>query len=268
MRIFILSVLLLSNLFAYNDADFDGVDDNVDICPNTPILDIVNIDGCSFEVLGSDHHFDIVVGASYSQLDYVTNEQADTYTTSLQADYFYKNLSLQASSSYYRSSSETTNNSGLNDSILAAYYLFRLSDDFNLRLGAGVILPTYDTDFNNNNTDYLSAINANYSIDKVSLFAGYNYTIVNDDDVADVVSYQNRSAYSIGVGYHLSPKHYLSTSYYQAQSVYKNVDDIKNVSIYNFYSIDTHWFATLTYAYGLSDSTSNHFASVRLGYYF
>ncbi|PHR58480.1 MAG: DUF3187 domain-containing protein [Arcobacter sp.] len=268
MRIFLLSLVFLSSLFAYNDADFDGVDDSVDVCPNTPILDIVDINGCSFEVLKSNHHFDIVIGESYSQLNYVTNEKTDTYTTSLQVDYFYKNFSLQASSSYYTSSSDTTSNRGLNDSILAGYYLFRLSDNFRLRLGAGVILPTYDTDLNNNNTDYLGSINANYSINKFSLFAGYNYTIVNDDDIADVVTYKNSSAYSAGVGYYLSPKYYLSTSYYQAQSVYENVDDIKNISIYNFYSINTHWFTTLNYAYGLSDTSSDHFASIRLGYYF
>lgn len=268
MRIFLLSLLLLSSLYAYNDADFDGVDDSVDICPNTPILDLVDINGCSFEALESKHHFDLVIGQSYSQLDYVTNEKTDTYTTSLQVDYFYENFSLQASSSYYNSSSQTTNNSGLNDSVLAGYYLFSLSDNFNLRLGAGLILPTYDTDLNNNNTDYLGSINASYSMDEVSLFAGYNYTMVNDDDIADVVSYQDSNAYSLGIGYHLTSKYYLSTSYYQAQSVYQNVDDIKNVSIYNFYSINTHWFTTLSYAYGLSDTTSDHFASVRLGYYF
>jgi len=268
MRILFLSLLFLSSLYAYNDADFDGVDDSIDVCPNTPILAIVDIDGCSFLARASEHHFDIVIGESYSQLDYVTNELTDTLTTSLQVDYFYNNFSFQASGSYYRSSSDTTNNSGLNDSVLAGYYLFRLNENLNIRLGAGVILPTYDTDLNNNNTDYLASINANYTVDKISYFAGYNYTMINDDDIANVVTYQDSSAYSIGAGYHVSDKYYLSTSYYQADSVYENLDDIKNISIYNFYSIDTHWFTTFSYAYGLSDTTSDHFASIRLGYYF
>jgi len=268
MRIIFLSLLFLSRLYAYSDTDLDGVEDNIDLCPNTPILEIVDIDGCGFKTLESNHHFDIVLGENYSQLDYVTNEKTDTYTTTLQVDYFYKNFSLQASSSYYDSSSKTTSNSGVNDTVISAYYLFHLSDTFNLLLGGGLILPTYDTDLNNNNTDYFSSINISHSLDKVSIFAGYTYTFINDDDISNVVAYQNSSAYSAGVGYHLSSKYYLSASYYQAQSVYEDVDDIKNLSLYNFYSINTHWFTTLTYAYGLSDTTSDHFASIRLGYYF
>ncbi len=268
MRILLLSLLFLSTLFAYIDSDLDGVEDSVDVCPNTPILEIVDLDGCSLQALETDHHYDILIGASYSQIDYTTNEATDTYTTSLQVDYFYKNLSLQASSSYYSTSSDSTNDNGLNDSILAAYYLFRLDDSLNVRIGGGVILPTYDTDLNNNNTDYLLSLNLNYTLDELTLFAGYTQTTVNDDDIAGIVTYQDSSAYSMGLGYHVNRKHYLSASYYQSESIFKGLDDLQNISIYNFYSLDKHWFTTFTYAHGLSDTTSDHYASINLGYYF
>ncbi|NOZ89733.1 MAG: hypothetical protein GXO60_00445, partial [Epsilonproteobacteria bacterium] len=46
--IFLLVPLLL---FAYIDSDLDGVSDEHDLCPNTPITDIVDINGCTIEKL-------------------------------------------------------------------------------------------------------------------------------------------------------------------------------------------------------------------------
>ena len=43
-----LAFLGLSALVAFaKDTDLDGVPDNIDICPNTPFLKIVNKQGCS-----------------------------------------------------------------------------------------------------------------------------------------------------------------------------------------------------------------------------
>lgn len=267
MRIFLLAWLTAATLFAYSDLDLDGVEDAVDQCPNTPMMDLVDIRGCSIESLVSPHHYDIIVGANYSQVDYSTNEKTDTLTTTLQVDYFYKNISLQASTSYYSSQSGSYSESGMGDSTLAGFYLLPLSRDFRIRLGAGANLPTYEGSLNNNNTDYLALLSASYAIEKVSLFAGYNFTQINDDDIAGVASYQDTHAYSGGVGYSLTPKLYSSLSYYQSDSLYKGVEPIKSASLYGFYSLDTHWFSTFSYAYGLSDSASDHSVSFRLGYY-
>jgi len=271
MRHILLSLLFISSLFAYVDSDFDGVEDIYDKCPNSSALDIVDITGCSPKAKKAKvqaHHYDVVIGTSYSQIDYNTNEKTDTYTNSFQVDYFYKNFSYQLSTSYYSAQSATTENKGLNDTVLAAYYLLKPSDKLNIRFGGGVILPTYSTDLNNNNLDVLASINLSYSLDQITLFTGVNYNIINDDDVAGVVSYQNSAAFSFGAGHHLNNKIYLSSSYYQASSVYTGFDDIKNISAYGFYSINNNWFTTLNYAYGLSDTTSDHSASLRLGYYF
>lgn len=267
MRKVLLALLTAATLFAYSDSDLDGVDDAMDQCPNTPITDLVDIRGCSIESLVSLHHYDIVAGANYSQGDYNINEKTDTLTTTLQVDYFYKNISLQASTSYYSSQSSSYSESGMGDTMLAAFYILPVSRDFRIRLGAGANLPTYESSLNNNNTDYLALLSASYAIDKVSLFAGYNFTQINDDDVAGVVSYQDTHAYSGGVGYSLTPKLYSSLSYYQSDSLYKDMEPIKSASLYGFYALDTNWFSTFSYAYGLSDSASDHSVSFRLGYY-
>ena len=268
MRIFLLSFIMISTLFAYSDLDLDGVVDSTDQCPNTPMTELVDIKGCSTQSLASDYHYDIIIGESYSQIDYNTNEKTDTYATTVQFDYFYDNFSLQVLSAYYSSKSASYSDKGLTDTTLSGYYLIPVADDFSVRIGAGIVLPTFDSTLNNNNSDYIGSLSATYSIDKLNLFAGYNFTMINDDDVANVVTYQNTHAYSGGVGYYLTPKWYASTSYYQADGIYKGMEDIKNASVYNFYSLDKQWFTSVNYSYGLSDSSSDHALSVRLGYSF
>ena len=269
MRIFLLFFMTITVLFAYVDSDMDGVIDNTDQCPNTPILELVDIKGCSLQALKTSHHFDLVVGESYSQIDYNTNEKTDTYATTLQVDYFYKNFSVQALTAYYSSKSASYSDNGLTDSTLAAYYLIPISNNFRMRVGAGVILPTFDSSLNNNNTDYLAAISGTYSINRLNIFAGYNFTQINDDDIPDYqITYQDTHAFSGGLGYYMTEKWYSSVSYYQADGIYTSMEDIKNASLYNFYSFNKSWFTTLSYAYGLSDSASDHSVSLRLGYNF
>ena len=268
MRIYFLTIIMTSALFASFDSDLDGVIDETDQCPNTPITELVDIKGCSTESLKSDHRYDLIIGGNYSQIDYNTNEKTDTYVTTVQADYFYKNFSLQALSAYYSSDSASYSSNGLTDTTLAAYYLVPVSTNFSVRIGAGIILPTFDSTLNNNNTDYTASINGTYTINRLNLFGGYNFTKINDDDIPHLVAYQNTHAYSGGVGYYMTPKWYASTSYYQADGVYTSMEDIKSASIYNFYSLDKKWFTSFSYAYGLSDSASDHAFSLRLGYSF
>ena len=285
-----LSLILCSlSLFAFSDADLDGVDDSVDQCPGTSITELVDISGCTVKNLESPHHFDIIMGASYSQISPI-QERTDTYTASLQADYYYKGFSLQASTAYYDSESSISTN-GQTDSFVGAYYQFRPVASLSVRLGGGAILPTYKSDFNNNNTDYTASASLSYLVNDFNFFGSYSYTMVNDDDFSydtlDVngniidsttVYYQNTNAYNIGVGYYPTNKLYTSLAYNSSDSIYSKFvsttggsttqEALNTVSAYLFYTIDKNWFTTASYAYGLSDSASDHYVGVRLGYYF
>ena len=269
---YILSLLLITaTLFAYADSDMDGVEDSMDRCPGTPITDLVDIDGCSKESLVDNHHFDLIVGAGFGQTNYELTPNTDTYSATAQVDYYYKDFSAQASTSYFDATSSGYSETGMDDSLVAVAYLFHPTEKIAIRVGAGMIIPTYDSDLNNNETDYTASVNATYALGRTTLFAGYSYTIINDKDVVDAtntVYYQNTDAYNIGAGYNFTQKLYANLSYFQAQSIYKGVEDIKSVSAYIFYSIDEHWFTNLSYSRGLSDSTSESYGSVNLGYYF
>ena len=145
------------------------------------------------------------------------------------------------------------------------------TNSLTLKVGAGVILPTYDATLKNNNTDYFGSINISYMIKNATIFAGYSHTIINDDDIhttTNNINYQSTNSFSAGAGYNFTPKLYISTSYFQADSIYKGVKDLKSVSMFLFYSLDENYFTNISYAKGLSDSTSDNTASIKLGYYF
>jgi len=270
-NIFIVLFVFTIGLYAYEDSDMDGVEDSIDKCPNTLITDLVDINGCVIKSLVSPHHYDFILGASYSQVDYNTNEKTDTVSENVQLDYYYKNYSLQLATSYFNSDSPTYSTNGLNDTFLAGYYGMKPLKNLSARVGVGIILPTYDSGLNNNNTDYLVTLSLSYTLSNLNLFGGYSYTFIEDDDLdtsSVYVKYQDVNSYYIGLGFYPTSKLYLSSSYNSSDSIYEGVEVITSASIYAYYSINQHFFTTLNYAYGLSDSASNHSASLRIGYYF
>jgi len=273
-QIIFLILISAASLFAYADNDLDGVEDSLDRCPNSAMTDIVDIQGCPLKSLVSEHHFDIIVGASYEEerdIEFV--DKIRTTTESLQIDYYYKNFSLQMMSSYYQTDIDydgtlsDTDDSGMNDTTIAAFYQVLATPSFAVRLGAGVILPTYDSSLDNESTDYLASINLSYAFDDFSVFGGYTYTIINDDDVG-FIQYQDTNAISGGVGYYISPEIYASLSYFRSDSIYKDVDDTESASAYVFYSLTPNWFTTVSYSKGFSDPTSDDYVALRVGYYF
>ena len=282
--------LLPLSLLAFNDADLDGVADKQDQCPNTSLTELVDISGCTIKNLENPHHFDIIIGASYSQISPI-EERTDTYTTSIQADYYYKGFSLQASSAYYDSESSFVSTNGMTDSFLGVYYQFKPLSALSLRLGGGAILPTYKSDFNNNNTDYTLSASLSYIFKNFNFFGSYSYTLINDTDFnydefytdgsvagSTSVYYQNINAYNIGLGYYPTNSLYTSVAYNSSDSIYNKFvstsvgtstqDPLNTISAYLFYTINKNWFTTASYAYGLTDTASDHYINVRLGYYF
>jgi len=278
--------LLSLSLFAYSDVDMDGVEDSVDQCPNTSLTELVDINGCTIKDLSSPHHYDIILGASYSQISPVTQEKTDTMAGSVQVDYYYKNFSVQVSTAFFNSESSLVSNSGQTDSFIGAYYLLKPLSGLSLRLGGGALLPTYQSDINNNNTDFTASLSASYLYKDFNLFGSYSYTMINDDDFSYTdttsatvnVTYQNTNAFNLGAGFYPTAKLYTSLSYNSSDSIYEafvssttgrsTVEPLESISAYLFYTLDKNWFTTANYAYGLSDSASDHYLSLRVGYYF
>ena len=272
---------LSSALFAYTDSDMDGVADSMDKCPNTPLTDLVDVNGCTKAKVKftkqknsqeNKSHADVIIGLNYAGSNFASLNQSDTYSASVQADYYYGDFSLQAYTSYYKTAAKDYDESGLNDSFLGASYNVHMGKSLSLRLGVGALIPTYDTSLNNNNTDYTSSATLSYYFSKLNIFGGYAYTIINDDNV-DTTIYQNTNAYSAGLGYYFTNKLYMSGAYNLSNSIYESINntklsDIKTASLYGYYAINKSRFLIFTYAYGLSDTASDNAVSLKAGYYF
>ncbi|MDB2405475.1 DUF3187 family protein [Arcobacteraceae bacterium] len=263
--LYLVPLLLFINLYAYNDSDMDGIEDQFDQCANTPFTELADKKGCTQK---SPHLFNILFGLSSSNTNYDNSEKTDTTTKSVQLNYKYNNISVHTSISYFESKSDTYDESGMNDTFVGINYKLKSTNKLSTTLGFGLILPTYDSTLNNNNMDYSLSAGLNYKYNNTDIFGGYSYTIINDDDVVNTTSYKNTNGYNIGAGYSPTQKTYFSTSYNQSNSVYNNVNDIKTLSLFGVYSIDTKWFTNFNYTHGLSDTASDKYITLRIGYNF
>ena len=259
-RLIKLFLILSIYLLAYSDMDMDGVDDRVDKCPNTPLTELVDLSGCTIKRLVSPHHFDISVGAKY-----IKGKDTDIDTTSIQLDYYYKNLSLSLYGSYFNREVYNKRESGADNTYLNGYYKIKATTDgLSFKIGGGVSFPTYDS--NNNKLDYTLSSYMNYRYNSFSILSGVGYTIIGDDDT-NRTTYKNSLFYNIGLGYYFNNIFYSSLTYNSLSSIYDNLDNIKNISLYNYYKIDRDWFLNLTYTKGLNSASMKRSIGVRIGYY-
>jgi len=257
-------------LFAYSDYDLDGVEDANDRCPNTPFTELVDTYGCTISSTKSLHNFDFIYGISYTDSDY-SGENTKTTSHNFQFDYYYKNFSLELSTGYFDSSSVSYNDNGNDDSFVGVYYQFVPLKNLKIKTGIGFIIPTFDSDLDNNNIDNTAIFSMSYGIKDLNFFVGYNFTKVNDDNINTtelIVNYQDTHSYSLGVGFYPMQEVYFSTSYFISDSVYSTDEKVQTISAYAFYSISPNWFTTLSYANGLSDSANDNYMSLRVGYNF
>lgn len=233
----------------------DGVSDYLDHCPNTPILALVDHEGCPVKTLETtpEHHVDISAGIGY---DKVTSELDDTVYT-IDMNYYLGAFSANLNTVNYL---DNSNPYSKDDLYLSGYYQMALVKNLVLRMGAGVSLPLSDK--NGNKTDYFLSAQASYQLDGVLLYAYYKYTFMND------IYSQNIDTLIAGAGYSPAPKLYSILSYSNEQSIYKDYENIEYLTLYNKYYFDDHWFGTLRLSAGLSD-TANDFSTVlSIGYYF
>ena len=252
--------LFSASLFAYVDSDMDGVPDKSDKCANTPLTELVDLSGCTIEKLVSEHHFDIVLGQSYS------NDTNSTLNlSSLRIDYYYKQWSLQLATSYYESKFLTERSSGQNDTYLNLFYLFNPIENFYLNLGGGIVFPTYDNV--DNEIDYTASLYGRYKLGKLSFTLGLGYGKTGDSNSENIISYNDTLSYNTGIGYSWNSKLYTSIGYAKVNSIFEDSDDLETLSFYTYYGINEHWFSNLNYRYGLADNDPQKTIGVNLGYY-
>jgi len=127
-------ILATSGAFAYQDFDIDGVDDSVDLCPNTPFDELVDENGCSKSQKPKRSrreygHLTLKVGTDiYRDSDYEDDESLNLY-----ANYRYRSWDVSVSNS--RSISSTTSSYSEENSYSSSDVYISLGKSFNIKKG-------------------------------------------------------------------------------------------------------------------------------------
>lgn len=265
---FLLFVLLTVSLFAYEDSDMDGVEDSHDLCKATPFSDLVNKDGCTIQSVGNTIYYDIITGIGYSQINYGSKKLADTMSTSLQVDIYINQWWIQGLVSYYDADAGLETSNGMNDTLLSLFYQYPQIQALSLTMGVGIVLPTYNSGYNNEAIDYSAMVDFQYNVNNsIYLFGVLTYTWIRDKNIAEE-TYQNTPELRVGIAYLFGEKSIWSLAYYQSESMYESIETIQSLGLGLSYQIDADYFISSSYGYGLSEPSSNHSFLLRLGYSF
>ena len=262
-----LALLLTGSLCAeeISDKDFDGVPDSLDACPNTPFLNQVNAQGCTTVELRLPDEtdfdsFTMTLASGYENNDDLP-DVTKQYKTKFQLNYYHNDWSYSVRSSY-RTREE---NEGLGDTTLKIRKRFRLTSEVRLNLGVGMKLPTYD--FPGNRTDYkLYSSLYYYPTHQVSLFAGFNYTFIQDEEIMGEL--QNRSNLYVGAGYFFTNSFYANIGYAYEKSKYVSEHPEHSLSGTLFYQINENWFSSIYYKQDVWDEDLHDELYFKIGYKF
>jgi hypothetical protein len=250
--------MLLKTLMAYEDSDIDGVEDAIDLCPNTSFDKLVDEDGCpenerylgvlSFQI-GNDISFD-EISNNINNYNFFSNYQYNNWNISLS----------NSNQTSYDSNNNASTSQG--DIYLSSGYLFS-NDFFQTRLTLGTKFSTANEEVGTGENDYFSSLSFSRSISKKqTLFSYLSYSLNGD---SNETNYKNTFSYSLGSGYMLNENWYSSLSYDYASSIYNDGEAYQAISFFNSYSFLEDYFVSLNYAYGVDELSYRHTFGVRGG---
>lgn len=265
IRILVLgfTLITLSAAETLKDEDMDGVPDSVDLCKNTPFLDVVNQQGCSTRTLifPEDKYndgLDISFGYGISNNEDTLNREIQ-HTAKMQLIYYRDQWSYSVRTGYFQTDSQN----GMQDTTLKIKRKFRLNESLKLGLGLGVKLPTYD--FIGNQTDYtLYSSLTYYPVSSFSLFSGVSHTFINDEEEPDPL--QDINTFYIGSGYFFTQSFYANIAYSYAESKFTANLPSRSLMSTLFYKINKKWFTTLSYSHEIEVDALNNSLSIKFGY--
>ncbi len=257
--LYVVSLLAQISLFAYEDYDIDGVDDNIDQCLNTPFDLLVDEYGCP---INSKNRAEILlkVGAD------LNFDDSNDGSSSLSFFGSYSKNSFDISISNYNYYDTFENSvSGIGDLYLSGGYSY---DYKNLTsyISLGVKFATGDNTIGSGESDYLSSIDLDYYLaNRWDIFGYYGFSLNGDTDEID---YQNSSSFSFGLGYEINDKWYSSLSFDYSQSIYKDNSAYSAISLFNSYDFSDRYFMSFNYSYALDDLSYDNSISLRFGVHF
>ena len=248
---------MLSKLFAV-DSDIDGVEDSIDLCPNTSFDKLVDENGCPpNERYWGELNIQIGNDISFDTFD----ERTDNYNFFTNYQYKKWNISLSnANQTSYDSNNNPSTSTG--DIYLNTGYFFS-NDSLQTKISLGTKIATASSEIGTGENDYFASLSLSHLInEKQNIFAYLSYTLNGD---SNETNYKNAIAYSLGTGYMPNKNWYSSLSYDYSSSIYEGEEAYEALSLFNSYSFLEDYFITLNYTYGLDERSYKHTFGLKLG---
>lgn len=273
------------------DADFDGVPDALDQCPNTPFLCEVDKTGCTTTILTlpfetENESLTMTLGYGFSTNDDLLDREVQ-HNSRVKVSYYLNNWAYTLQTGYYTHNQHD----GALDTIVRIRKRIKINPEFVLSVGGGLRLPTYD--FDGNKMDELLYTSLHYyPTSALSFFAGYNFTRIGDDEVETVLAetpsgdknsdgsietdgnekkdtyegLQNTHKFYLGTGYFFTENFYMNIIYSDETSKFVSEHRIRAISSSIYYKIDEKWFATLYYKREVLDEDLHDNLLFTIGY--
>ena len=258
-------ILMLSTvpLLAIKDNDFDGVNDAVDECPNTPFLANVSANGCVTKILTLPSETESDSLQAVLGYGVIINEdlfgREELTTSTLQINYYKNNWTYSANIGRYN----YANTQGMLDSTFKVKKRFTLLPKLKLDVGGGLKLPTYN--FQGNKTDYIVYGSLTYyPIKSLSLFSHFKHTFVQDKEVN--ASLQDSQYITGGLGYFMTQNFYVNAAYTEGRNKFSSQHDIKSISSTLYYKFNKKWFALFAYHKEIEDEDAHDTYNLKVGY--
>ena len=234
------------------DSDLDGVPDNLDLCPNTPLLETVDLNGCSETQLKKHKPFKFNISAGF-EYDGVKNYN-DTKTIftslSIKKDYLKANIYYSVYDDGYKNEYKS------NDLILSLYYYNYSIPNTTIKLGAKTYLPTYYND----KTDYAFLIQGSYYFKNFAVDLSEKHKIYGESGTND----KDTITLDLGISYN---KIYISPYVYTENSAYNSSKWYKYAGITFYFSLPKKIGLTLDFSQDI-DTPENYSLVTSIDYSF
>ncbi len=244
--------ILTGTGYAFQDSDLDGVDDSVDQCPGTPILELVDSKGCpiSKKKKKKEWRAYLRIGGGFLQ----DRNEERTYTT-LSLALSYKGIYTSFNTRYYTSSKLYSN--GMGDSSLFFGYSRFITESIYIFPGIRFKIPTGADQYTNGKVDVTPSVVVDYIWKRYDVFLYISRTFRGDSTLKDT------NSASVGGGYDFG-KLYLSASYDLSESAVRDAYN-SYASLFAIYDINRRLYTTLSYSRGLNDRATDNSASIKIG---
>lgn len=249
--IFWIGMVVWGNLlyaYAYSDYDVDGVEDRVDLCPNTPFDILVDEDGCE-EGRGYQGSWSLETGMMVA----VDSNSSTLNNARISIQYIYKKWDIALST--------FKDINPLPDEDAQTLYMSightqSFWDEVEVNVALGM-------KYASTQNDYYTTVNMLHSLDRdryLSLF--YSYTLPEDSTLQ---KYNNYHTLSLGYAQQITARYLTGVSYQFSTASTVDTKAYHALTWENTLRLNERYYLLASYSLGLSEGASDHLFNLQFG---